>query len=121
EIDQRIASGSDALESFAEKDGGIGALPLRIGGREKRSDVGRGDGAEQCVGDGVEQNVSIGVPAESFVVDKLDASDDERDRGLELVRVVTVADAEVHQYPVPSNQYPMKSKPKLARLTRRSC
>ncbi len=64
----------------------ICALPLGIGWRKKRPVVGGGDGAEECVGDGMEKDISVGVAAQALVVGKADASDDERDSGLELVQ-----------------------------------
>lgn len=94
EIDEGVAFGGDALEGFFKKDGGVGAFPLRVGGREERADVWGGNGSEEGVGDGVEEDVSVGVASEAAFVGELDASDDERDAALEFVRVVALADAE---------------------------
>jgi hypothetical protein len=65
----------DSLECLAEKYGGVGVFPLRIGRREKRAYVGAGNCAEQGVGDGVQKDVAIGVAAEAPVVRQSDASD----------------------------------------------
>lgn len=95
EIDQRVARGRNALQSLAQKHGRVRPFPLWVTGRKERTDVGPGDCAEQSVGDGVQQHVSIGVAAKAFIVRKFDATDDERNSGRELVRVVALADAEL--------------------------
>ena len=95
QIDELVARVRDALQGFAEKYGRVCALPLGIGWGKERADVWAGDGSEECVGDGVEKNVSVGVAAQALVVGKGEASDEERDSGLELVRVPAVADAEL--------------------------
>jgi hypothetical protein len=89
-----IACGCYALQRLAKKYGGVCAFfHCAIGRRKERSNVGACDGAEQRVGDGVQQDVAVRMAAETLVVLQMDAPDLERNSGLELVRVVTLADA----------------------------
>ena len=93
QVDDCVTCGFYAGEGFLKKDGGVGILPLRVGGWKERADVGAGDGSEERVGDGVEENVAVGMASETVSVGQGDAADSERDGGLEFVGVPTVADA----------------------------
>src|SRR5208282_300966 len=93
QIHESVARGLDALQRLAQKHGGVGVFPLRIGRRKQRSNVGAGDGAEQRVSDRVQQDVAVGMAAETLVVRQSHAPDFERNAGFEFVRVPTVADA----------------------------
>jgi hypothetical protein len=88
-----VAGFCDQPQSSLQKNGGVSALPLWIGGREKRADIGSGNGAEQGVGESVQQNVSVGVAAEALVVRQFETADSKRDAGLEGVRVPAITDA----------------------------
>jgi hypothetical protein len=81
------------LAGVFEEDRGGGAFPLRVGGREKCSNVGSGNGTEQSVGEGMQQDVSVGVAAQALVVRQLETADSKRDAGLESVRVPAEANA----------------------------
>ena len=93
QIHEFVAGALDALQRLAKKQGRVGILPLRIGRRKQRSNVGTGDGSKQRVGDRVQQDVAVGMSTETLIMRQSHAADFERNSGLELVRVPTVSDA----------------------------
>ena len=53
EVDDLVAGESDFFERGLQKNGGVGVLPLGVGGREEGADVSGGNGSKEGVGDGV--------------------------------------------------------------------
>ena len=53
---------------MGQENAAVGALPLRIGGREMLADIAQAGGAEQCIGDGVEHDVGIAVAGETAIM-----------------------------------------------------
>ena len=96
DVDDLVAGERDLLEGGLEEDGGVCAFPLRIARRKEGSDVSGGHGAEERVGDGVEEEVAVGVSGEAFGVIDFEAAEDQRDSGLEGVRVKAETDAHRH-------------------------
>ncbi len=90
-----VSSRFDPAQRFFEEYGRISALPSRVGRRKQRSDIGCSNGPEQRIGDGVKQDVTVGVTAQTFGMFEVDSADLERNSSLELVRVPTIADAEL--------------------------
>ena len=93
DVDDLVAGERDLLEGGLEEDGRVCAFPFRVARRKEGSDVAGGDGAEEGVGDGVEEEVAVGVAGKAFGVVDLEAADDQRDSGLEGVRVKAETDA----------------------------
>ena len=81
-------------ERFFEEHCRIGALPLRIGRREQRANVRRSHGSQERVRDRVQQNVAIRMPAKALGIVERDPANLQRNSGLELVRVPSVANAD---------------------------
>ncbi len=96
DVDDFEADEGDLFERGLEEEGGVGALPLGVGGGEEGADVAGGDCAEEGVGDGVEEEVAVGVAGEAFGVIDLEAADDQRHVLLEGVRVKAETDAHAH-------------------------
>ena len=95
-----IARASHLLQRFGYKDGGVGPLPLGIGGRKESSDIARGDRAQQRIGQRVEQDIAIGMAGQALIVRQKNAADLERNAGAKLVGIPTKAYSHFSEEPL---------------------
>src|SRR5580692_3451378 len=92
-IDHRITGSPNPRQSLAQKKGGVRALPLQIGRRKQRTNIGRSDGAEQSIGHRMQKHVAIGVATEAFRMSQSDSPDFERNATFEFVRIPAGSDS----------------------------
>jgi len=96
DVDDLEADEGDFFERGFEENGGVGALPLGVGGGEEGADVSGGYGSEEGVGDGVEEEIAVGVAGEALGMVDAQTTDDEGYAFLEGVGVEAEADAHTH-------------------------
>ena len=95
-----VACASHLAQGFFKKDGGIGALPLGIGGRKESSDIAGGDRAQQRIGQRVEQDVTVGMAGKALIVRQKNAADLERNAGAKLMGIPAVAYSHFSEEPL---------------------
>ena len=82
-----VARASHLAQGFFKKDGGIGALPLGIGGRKESSDIAGGDRAQQRIGQRVEQDIAVGMAGQALIVRQKNAADLKGNAGAKLMGI----------------------------------
>src|SRR5580704_17222856 len=92
-IDDHITGSPHTSQSLAQKNGGVRALPLRIGRRKQRANIGRGDGPEQSIGHRMQKDIAIGVTTEAFRMSQSDSPNLERNSSFEFVRIPAESDS----------------------------
>jgi len=94
-IDDFVARRLNSPQCLGQENRGVRALPLPVGGRKERSDIGRGDRSKQRISDCVQQGVTIGVSTQPFGVRNFDSADLQWDSAFEFVRVPAITDSDL--------------------------
>ena len=92
-IDDGITGSPNPRQSLAQENGGVRALPLRIGRGKQRANIGRSDGPEQSIGHRMQKQVAIGVATEAFRMSQGDSPNLEWNASFEFVRIPAESDS----------------------------